>query len=681
MFPNAAATLASTPRASGSLVLLAASFCGAAALITPQRFIMSWSRTKTCTYLVPLVRQRCSLPVGVCGARGIPAGAGARSSSGEEEHGLLDPATMSYTTMAQQYELLKQKKAKLTEKLCRFFKVLEQRMEKQPLPPPQMAEGKRKCGGGELTSPCTQGRGDEGRAGRPRAYVLPSFPSASMMPLYCCSDTFALPLSLPLSLSPPLSLSLSLSLSPPGPVVSAAERIRQGCQLLCQFKLDAPQFLIRMQIILRSAIPPGLQPTLTKAMAEYKDTVVKIYKIKQHAQALQGHARIAAAAGSSHPLGAGAGGEAAQSTREQPAARGERGTTTAPVPSGQPTADFEAGTRRVREGYTAGLACKIMAERQAATALYFIDRLGVSPAGCCHLRYEHVRRSGAVIGGEVHGATGEHTITFDFLEEGGACYRNAVSVSRQVWKNVRLFKKAPKVPGDLFFDRLDAALLDKYLAGLEDGLTVETFRMRPRILQPGAPTLALTAPAPAPAAGAPSGGLGGGPGAHADGPPPSSRKRARAGSSSEITEPAAQGAGWKRARGGMLALSEGAWMRIAMRNSLADDGQQHGANADADASASTQAGHTTRSGPNSEDKRRHGRTNTATPDAARLLCLVFGADSDSSGGEDEVQVVATLSFDERMAERERRARASGNFIDFSQQPGHKHNPLVLEDVS
>ena len=79
----------------------------------------------------------------MCGARGIPAGAGARSSSGEEEDGLLDPATMSYTTMAQQYELLKQKKAKLTEKLCRFFKVLEQRIEKQPMDAAQMTEGKR----------------------------------------------------------------------------------------------------------------------------------------------------------------------------------------------------------------------------------------------------------------------------------------------------------------------------------------------------------------------------------------------------------------------------------------------------------------------------------------------------------------------------------------------------------
>jgi len=43
----------------------------------------------------------------------------------------------------QQYELLKKKKVKLTEKLLRFFKVLEQRVEEQPMDAAQMKEGKR----------------------------------------------------------------------------------------------------------------------------------------------------------------------------------------------------------------------------------------------------------------------------------------------------------------------------------------------------------------------------------------------------------------------------------------------------------------------------------------------------------------------------------------------------------
>ena len=62
---------------------------------------------------------------------------------------------------------------------------------------------------------------------------------------------------------------------------------------MCQFKLDVPQFLIQMQTVFRSAFPPGLQPTLTKVMAECKDTVVKIYKIKQHALKLQTDANAA----------------------------------------------------------------------------------------------------------------------------------------------------------------------------------------------------------------------------------------------------------------------------------------------------------------------------------------------------------------------------------------------------
>jgi len=142
---------------------------------------------------------------------GVSGGHGALPSAGHPAVQATPPPVRM--TMTQQYELLKQKKVKLTEKLCRFFKVLEQRIEKQPMDAAQMTEGKQK--------------------------------------------------------------------------------IRQGCQLLCQFKLDVPQFLIQMQTILRSAIPPGLQPTLTKAMAEYKDTVVKIYKIKQHALKLQTDANAA----------------------------------------------------------------------------------------------------------------------------------------------------------------------------------------------------------------------------------------------------------------------------------------------------------------------------------------------------------------------------------------------------
>ena len=62
-------------------------------------------------------------------------------------HGAIPQATPAPVrmTLAQQYELLKAKKVKLTEKLCRFFKVLEARMEKQPMDATQVVEGKSKC--------------------------------------------------------------------------------------------------------------------------------------------------------------------------------------------------------------------------------------------------------------------------------------------------------------------------------------------------------------------------------------------------------------------------------------------------------------------------------------------------------------------------------------------------------
>ena len=57
------------------------------------------------------------------------------------------------------------------------------------------------------------------------------------------------------------------------------------------------------------------------------------------------------------------------------------------------------------------------------------------------------------------------------------------------------------------------------------------------------------------------------------------------------------------------------------------------------------------------------------------LLLRLGLAPDPTGP--EVQVVATLSFDERMVKKNRAARACGDFIDFSKQSGHTHNPLVL----
>lgn len=56
---------------------------------------------------------------------------------------------------------------------------------------------------------------------------------------------------------------------------------------------------------------------------------------------------------------------------------------------------------RIRKDYTAELKSKVTADRQRATAMYFIDKLALragnekgedeaDTVGCCSLRYEHI---------------------------------------------------------------------------------------------------------------------------------------------------------------------------------------------------------------------------------------------------------------------------------------------------
>ena len=111
---------------------------------------------------------------------------------------------------------------------------------------------------------------------------------------------------------------------------------------------------------------------------------------------------------------------------------------------------------RIRADYTAGLKDKVTADRQRATAMYFIDKLALragnekgedeaDTVGCCSLRIEHV--------GLIQDPP--NTLRFDFLGKDSIRYVNEVVVDEQVFKNVKLFKKDPKVDGDTLFDRLD----------------------------------------------------------------------------------------------------------------------------------------------------------------------------------------------------------------------------------
>lgn len=111
---------------------------------------------------------------------------------------------------------------------------------------------------------------------------------------------------------------------------------------------------------------------------------------------------------------------------------------------------------KIRKDYTADLKDKEMATRQRATAIYFIDRFALrngnekgedeaDTVGCCSLRVEHIT------------LTAPATVTFDFLGKDSIRYLNSVEVDPQVFKNLKIFKKEPKVTGDLLFDRLNVS--------------------------------------------------------------------------------------------------------------------------------------------------------------------------------------------------------------------------------
>ncbi|WVQ73063.1 hypothetical protein IAR50_002626 [Cryptococcus sp. DSM 104548] len=130
---------------------------------------------------------------------------------------------------------------------------------------------------------------------------------------------------------------------------------------------------------------------------------------------------------------------------------------------------------QIRKDYTADLKSKVMADRQRATALYFIDILALragnekgedeaDTVGCCSLRYEHVTLQPP------------STLIFDFLGKDSMRFHQVVEVTPQVFKNIKLFKAEPKKKGDDVFDRLTTSLLNKHLNSMMPGLTAKVFR-------------------------------------------------------------------------------------------------------------------------------------------------------------------------------------------------------------
>lgn len=131
--------------------------------------------------------------------------------------------------------------------------------------------------------------------------------------------------------------------------------------------------------------------------------------------------------------------------------------------------------QRIRTDYQKELKDSLMLNRQRATATYLIDKLALraggekgedeaDTVGCCSLRYEHITLAP------------NNTVHFDFLGKDSVRYQSEQVVDPQVYKNLRIFKKAPKGPGDQIFDRLDPSILNKHLQNYMPGLTAKCFR-------------------------------------------------------------------------------------------------------------------------------------------------------------------------------------------------------------
>ncbi|KZT57719.1 hypothetical protein CALCODRAFT_469305 [Calocera cornea HHB12733] len=129
---------------------------------------------------------------------------------------------------------------------------------------------------------------------------------------------------------------------------------------------------------------------------------------------------------------------------------------------------------RLRKDYTADLTSKVMADRQRATAVYFIDRYALragnekgddeaDTVGCCSLRYEHVTMEKP------------DKLILDFLGKDSIRYYNELKVEIQIFKNIRIFKDGKSI-GDDLFDRVTTTGLNKYLQSYMKGLTAKVFR-------------------------------------------------------------------------------------------------------------------------------------------------------------------------------------------------------------
>lgn len=129
----------------------------------------------------------------------------------------------------------------------------------------------------------------------------------------------------------------------------------------------------------------------------------------------------------------------------------------------------------IRARYKKDLKAELMVDRQKATAMYLIDQFALragnekgddeaDTVGCCSLKFENVTLKEP------------NTVLFDFLGKDSIRFHEEFEVDKQVFKNLKIFKKAPKKEGDEIFDRLTTTQLNKHLSSQMPGLTAKVFR-------------------------------------------------------------------------------------------------------------------------------------------------------------------------------------------------------------
>ncbi|EWC45271.1 hypothetical protein DRE_05998 [Drechslerella stenobrocha 248] len=130
---------------------------------------------------------------------------------------------------------------------------------------------------------------------------------------------------------------------------------------------------------------------------------------------------------------------------------------------------------KIRRDYTRDLSDKQTMIRQRATAIYLIDKFALragnekgddeaDTVGCCSLRYEHITLEEP------------NLVHFKFLGKDSIQFDQLYTVDKQVFKNLRIFKKAPKAPGDDLFDRIQTKHINEWFKDYMEGLSAKVFR-------------------------------------------------------------------------------------------------------------------------------------------------------------------------------------------------------------